>query len=204
MNRRRFLQRTRLLSGGLALALPGTARERDSNPRSWRTFEVTTEIEMLKPSGVTRVWVPVTLPHETPFQRTLTSTLHCRTGTASIVKSARGLHLISAEFQPGAKPALTFTTRVKTRNWAVDFIKPGNPGKETQSELNAWLQPTRMSPTNGIVKQRVTEITKAANTDVDKARAIYDWIVEYVSQSQNSRLWHRRCSVHVGVGRPRR
>ncbi len=35
-----------------------------------------------------------------------------------------------------------------------------------------------MLPTDGIVKQRATEITKAAKTDVDKAHAIYEWVVE--------------------------
>ena len=53
-----------------------------------------------------------------------------------------------------------------------------NPRRATQAELNEWIQPTRMLPTDGIVKQRATEITKAAKTDVDKARAIYEWIVE--------------------------
>src|SRR5664279_6276296 len=33
-------------------------------------------------------------------------------------------------------------------------------------------------PTDGIVKAKAIEITKGANTDVEKARAIYDWIVE--------------------------
>lgn len=33
-------------------------------------------------------------------------------------------------------------------------------------------------PTDGIVKETATEITKGARTDLDKARAIYEWIVE--------------------------
>jgi transglutaminase-like putative cysteine protease len=34
-----------------------------------------------------------------------------------------------------------------------------------------------MLPTDGIVKTKSTEITKGAKTDVEKARAIYEWIV---------------------------
>ena len=133
------------------------------------------------------MWAPVALLQETPFQRTITNTLHCEAGTASIVKSARGLNLIAAEFPPGAKPALTLTTQVETRNWAVDFSEPGNPRRAARSELNACLQPTRMLPTDGIVKQRATEITKAAKTDVDKARAIYEWIVENTYRNPKTR-----------------
>jgi len=127
MNRRRFLQRTSILSGGLALALPEITREQDLTSRSWQTFEITTHIEILKPAGVTRVWAPVSLLQETPFQKTTSNTLHYEAGTASIVKRARGLNLIAAEFPPGAKPALTLTTQVETRNWVVDFSVPGNP-----------------------------------------------------------------------------
>jgi hypothetical protein len=187
MNRRRFLQRTSILSGGLALALPEIAREQELTLRSWRTFEVTTHIEILKPAGITRVWAPVALLQGTPFQRTITNTFHCEDGTASIVKSAKGLNLIAAEFPPAAKPALMLTTRVETRNWAVDFSKPGNPRRAARSELNACLQPTRMLPTDGVVKQRATEITNGATADVDKARVIYEWIVENTYRNPKTR-----------------
>ncbi|MGA8026284.1 MAG: transglutaminase domain-containing protein [Bryobacteraceae bacterium] len=187
MNRRRFLQRTSILSGGLALALPEITKEQDLASRGWQTFEVTTHIEILKPAGVTRVWAPVSLLQETSFQRTITNTLHCEAGTASIVKSARGLNLIAAEFPPGAKPTLTLTTQVETRNWVVDFSVPGNPRRATQAELNEWLKPARMLPIDGIVKQRATEITQAAKTEVDKARAIYEWIVENTYRNPKTR-----------------
>src|SRR5581483_7985683 len=186
MNRRRFLQRTSALSGGLALALPEITRAQEPTARSWQTFEITTHIEILKPAGVTRVWVPVSL-QATPFQKTMTQTLHCEAGTASIVKSAPGLSLVAAEFPPGAKPALTLTTRVETRNWMVDLSAPGSPGRATRSELDAYLRPTRMLPTDGIVKQRATEITKAAKTDLEKARAIYEWIVENTYRNPKTR-----------------
>jgi transglutaminase-like putative cysteine protease len=35
-----------------------------------------------------------------------------------------------------------------------------------------------MLPTGGIVKTTADEITRGADTDLDKARAIYEWIVE--------------------------
>ena len=44
----------------------------------WRTFQVTTRVEVLKPSGATRVWVPAALISETPFQKTLANTFNCR------------------------------------------------------------------------------------------------------------------------------
>ena len=44
-----------------------------------------------------------------------------------------------------------------------------------------------MLPTDGIVKQRALEITNGAPTDVDKARAIYEWIVENTYRNPKTR-----------------
>lgn len=154
---------------------------------TWRTFEITTEIEVLKPAGVTRVWAPAALVQHTPFQRTVRNTRYCDTGTTRIVKSGEGLEIIAAEFPPGAKPALTIISEVKTRNWAVESAQPNRGRTVDRSELNAALQPTRMIPTNGIVKERADEITKAAKGDLDKARAIYEWIVENTYRNPKTR-----------------
>lgn len=185
MNRRCFLQRAGILTSGLALAGPGITREQE--PPQWRKFDITTQIEILKPSGITRVWAPVALPQNTPFQRTISNTLHHEAGTARIVESGRGLKIVAAEFPPGSKAALTLTTLVETRNWTIDFSAPGKPGKAAQSELHAWLQPGRMLPTDGIVKQRATEITKSAKTDAEKAQAVYEWIVENTYRNPKTR-----------------
>jgi len=55
MQRREFLQQTSTIGAGLALskALPLFAQTPMSG--GWRTFEVTTRVEVLKPSGVTRI-----------------------------------------------------------------------------------------------------------------------------------------------------
>jgi transglutaminase-like putative cysteine protease len=42
-------------------------------------------------------------------------------------------------------------------------------------------------PTDGIVRATATEITKDSKTDVEKARAIYEWIVENTSRNPKTR-----------------
>jgi transglutaminase-like putative cysteine protease len=70
--------------------------------------------------------------------------------------------------------------------------------------LKEYLQPTKLLPTDSIVKQRATEITKAAKTDVGKARALYDWIVENTYHNPKTRgcasvisdsCWNREISA---------
>ena len=40
----------------------------------WRTFEVTTRLEIMEPTGVTRAWVPLPLKADTTFQKRLGDT----------------------------------------------------------------------------------------------------------------------------------
>jgi len=41
-----------------------------------------------------------------------------------------------------------------------------------------YLQPHKNMPTDGLVKTKAVEITQGSKTDVEKARAIYEWIVD--------------------------
>ena len=52
MNRRSFIQ------AGLVLPVAGRLFAQGVQGDGWRTFEVTTRVEVLKPSGITRVSVP--------------------------------------------------------------------------------------------------------------------------------------------------
>ncbi|HTA53098.1 MAG TPA: transglutaminase-like domain-containing protein [Candidatus Acidoferrum sp.] len=88
------------------------------------------------------------------------------------------LGIVSATFPTGQTPVLTLTSRVQTRNYSVDLSRPGNAPKASRAELEYFLRPTKLLPSDGVVKSTAAEITKNANTDVEKARAIYEWIVD--------------------------
>jgi transglutaminase-like putative cysteine protease len=188
MNRRQFLQGASILSADFAFAVRTSSAAHNVTSAKWRTFAVTTTIEVLKSAGVSRIWTPAALIRDTPFQKTISNTFQCGDGKARIVKNSKeGLELVAAEFPEGTRPILTLTSRVRTRNWMVDLSMPGKLRKPNRAELNACLQPTKLLPTDGIVKQRATEVTKTAKTDVDKARAIYEWIVENTYRNPKTR-----------------
>jgi transglutaminase-like putative cysteine protease len=177
MNRRDFLQATGSLAGGFVFS---SAESLVAGNVRWRTFEVTTRVEVLKHSGATRVWLPAPLIRRTPYQRTLANVVHCENGTAKtlVVNKADALGIVAAEFAEGAKPVLTVTSRVAARDWAVDLSVRGKARQASAAELGHYLLPTRLLPTDGIVKDTAMEIAGKLATDTDKARAIYDWIVE--------------------------
>lgn len=194
MRRRDFLRSAGIASA--ALAFPEACRlcAEDAAPRGWRTFEVTTRVEVLNPSGATRIWLPTGLIANSPFQKTLANEFNPQGGSAHIVeKRADGLGIAAATFPPGVKPVLSLTSRISTKDYAVDLSVPNSRAvanskpKADRAELQYCLRPSRLLPTDGIVKATSDEITKAARTDLEKARAIYEWIVENTFRNPKTR-----------------
>ena len=188
MKRRDFLKSTGLVCASLALPEAGRLFAEPAPSESWRRFEVTTRVEVLKPSGVTRVWLPAALTSNTPFQKTFSNKFSAEGGTAKMVESkADALGMVAATFPAGVKPVLTLTSRIATSNYAVDLSAPGHPPKANRAELEHFLRSTKLMPTDGIVKATATEITSGAKTDVEKARAIYEWIVDNTFRNPKTR-----------------
>jgi transglutaminase-like putative cysteine protease len=178
MNRRDFFRST------TAAALAAKCFARDD----WRTFEIHTRVEVLKPTGETRVWLPASLIAKTPYQRTLTNRFTAESGRARIIESKPdGLAIIAAEFPTGVKPVVTVTSRISTRNFAVDLSTAVRPTNASRVELEHFLRPTQLILTDGIVKAKSDEITRGAKTDLEKARAIYEWIVDNTFRNPKTR-----------------
>jgi transglutaminase-like putative cysteine protease len=179
MNRRNFLLANGSICAGWALtqALPVLADTPSAG--GWRTFEVVTRVELLKPDGVSHIWLPAPLIHDTPYQKTISTRFTAEGGTAKLSKDKpNALGIVSATYPADAKPALTQTSRVSLKNYAVDLSSRGTAPSVSRAERDYFLQPSRFVPTDGIVKQTALKATAGASTDMEKARAIYDWVVE--------------------------
>jgi len=188
MNRRDFLRSVGIASASLALPETGRLFAETDMPGHWRTFEVTTRVELLTSPAATRVWLPAALIGETPFQRTLANRFHAEGGVAKMIESKTdALGIVAAEFPAGVKPVLTLTSRIATTNYAVDLAAPAKAPRVAPTELRYCLRPTTLLPTNGIVKTTADEITSGAHTDIEKACAIYAWIVDNTFRDPKTR-----------------
>jgi transglutaminase-like putative cysteine protease len=165
VNRREFLQ----LAAAPLLAQAATAER-------WRTFEITTRVQILKPAGTTRVWVPMPLA-VAPYQKTLGDTYHAPGGSV-VMLEAEDLDMLVAEWDADIDPVLTVTNRVATIDRAANLTTPTVPPPLDNRSLERFLRPTKLIPTSGIVKATADDITRRAGTDIERARAIYQWIVE--------------------------
>src|SRR6266545_1423552 len=158
MNRRDFLRLGGAVTAGLAL--PGTvsnvwaegtsAAAASPSPGAapgWKTYETTTRVEVLKPAGVTRVWLPTPLTQDTPYHRSLGNAWRADGGTAAQwIDSAYGAGVVWAEFAEGVRPVLELTSRFATRDIAVDLSKPGTASAENPATLARFTAPTHLLP----------------------------------------------------------
>ncbi len=179
MDRRDFLKAGTLVPAAAALSgLPRMAAAA-SHPQ-WRVFEVTTEVEILRPAGTTQVWLPVPLIVDTDYQKSLGNSWNAERGEITFLqrKSDR-MGMVHAAFpQSGQTPRLTLVSLFATRDRTVDLSSGGRVAQEDPAILELNLQPTELLPTDGIVRDTAREITKRAGTDIQKARAIYEWVVD--------------------------
>ncbi len=189
MDRRDFLRQAGLVSAGVALfdasnlSFASGLISQSGAPAGWRTFEITTRVEVLRPAGRTRIWLPTPLTMETPYQKPLGNTLTAEGGTTSTTLDPNSANAIACfDFPDGVKPVAVLTCRATTHDYSVDLSQPLPGGskarKASKDELERFLQPTKLVPTNGIVKDTATKVTRGAHDDLDKARAIYEWVVE--------------------------
>ena len=96
MHRRDFLRSAGVVSASLAFPKAARLFALGETP-GWRTFEVTTRVEVLKPSGTTLVWLPAALIRDTAYQKTLANDFHADgyIGDPTAASAERGAELFA-------------------------------------------------------------------------------------------------------------
>jgi len=183
MKRREFLKQGLTVSAGLALGgIPRLTRVASANdPMKWRTFEVITRVEITDPVGAVRVWLPVPLTANTDYFKREPDSW---TGNFKTVRSVQydkyGTGMVYADWPAGEKaPVLELKSRFMTQDRQVDLSKkPDSSIKEDKVVLDYFRKPSKLIRTDGIVASTSRGIVAGKKSDVDRARAIYDWIVD--------------------------
>lgn len=183
MHRRSFLKSGAALPLAAMSGLPTSARAdaaSDAADATWRVFEVTARVEVVEPAGVTRVWLPVPLTADTDYFKNLGSTWSSDAGGVRYVVDPKyQAGMVSAAFPESAKkPVLKVTSRFATRDRTTDLSRSRPVVKEDPAVLKVALASTDLLPTDGIVRDTARDIVKGQRNDIDKARAIYEWIVD--------------------------
>jgi transglutaminase-like putative cysteine protease len=197
MDRRHFIK-TATASATLAaaaLAAPRFASAAEGagfnpNPANgWRVFEVTSRIEVSAANGAPKIWLPLPAVEDAGWIRPMGNLWQ---GNAAAVQEVRdpvyGARMLAAQWDAGEPaPVLEAVSRFATRDRAVDLSKPGKVAALDKASRALYTRATELLPTDGIVKIPRSTSSKGAKTDLDKARAIYEWIVDNTERNPKTR-----------------
>jgi len=148
-------------------------------PGPWRQFQITTKLEIAKADGATQAWIPLPSVNEKDWFQSNGSTWTSN-GKATRVRDPKyGAEILHVEWSQGEKsPVVEITSKIAARDRAIDLAKPGKAAPLSAAERKLYLAGTDLIPVDGIVKQTSDKITANAKTEVDEARAIYEWVVD--------------------------
>ena len=179
-NRRDFLKAGIAFSA--ATAIPSAVYPESvlaPQPGSWRTFRVTTKLDIRQPSGSTKAWIPLPSVNEKDWFRTIGSQWNTNGRAEKLQEQRYGAEMLYVQWRDGENtPAVEVTSTVAVRDRFIDLSSPSRASELSAAERNLYLSGAELIPVDGIVKETSDKITAGQQTDLGRARAIYEWVVE--------------------------
>ena len=160
----------------------------EPKPGAWKTYEIVTRVEVLKTAGRTQAWIP--LPSvNSDYQKVEGDTWTGNAAAARIASDGTyGARMLHAEWNPGeASPLIEVTSRFQTRDRALDLSKPDAKLVLERDARAFYTKATDLIPTDGIVRETAMKIVQGKKTEMEKARAIYDWVVDNTFRDPKTR-----------------
>ena len=186
------------------------ARTSTGQPRKDRAFEVEclTLVPPL-PAGTQklRVWIPV--PQSGDHQRISNLKIQSPASYRIYQEPKFGdqyayLELVPAKVATPSEIRVSFeATRQEYRADLTDPVASGAqpPCKANPESLAMWLQPDRLVPTNGMIGELSREHTQGLTQPLDKARAIYNYVVSTMAYDKSGQGWGRGDAVFACTAR---
>lgn len=181
IGRRDLLRAGAAISAVAVLPRTGSAESAFTpRPGTWRSFEIKTHVEILEPAGATQAWIPVPAVNEPAWFRSEGSEWSTNAKTAELVRDAKyGAEMLHVSWSNGEKaPGVEIVSRISTQDRSTDFSKPGGVAALPESERALYTQGTALIPVDGLVKVTADQIVAGLESDLDKARTIYEWVVD--------------------------
>jgi transglutaminase-like putative cysteine protease len=191
MDRRSFLRRGAWLAAAAALpraALSAAPSVFAPRPAEWRVFEVTTRIEPQAGALGARAWLPLPSVHEAAWMRPMGNLW---SGNARVMQALNDpeyqTEILFAEWDAGEPaPVIEVVSRFAARDRATDW-NARNDARLSREQRRLYTRSTALIPTGGIVRRTAQAACGNARSDRDRARAIYDWIVDNTFRDPKTR-----------------
>ncbi|WP_298783277.1 transglutaminase-like domain-containing protein [uncultured Campylobacter sp.] len=166
-----------------------------------RKFSLRFNHEISSGGAEVRLWLPLVL--QEPYQRLL-GEYHARSNAQESAICGDHISTYYARFAPDKEARagfgkygeqgvvgeeddyfeLSFDIEISERN--TDFSKVSfNENKRLSPEIEEFLKPSKLIPVEGAAKQKSDEITGSLKGDLEKARAIYEWVAKNMSRDNS-------------------
>ena len=193
MDRRQFIKSTTLTAAALA-ATPrfAFATERAFKPtpaNGWRVFEVTTRVEPTAAAGELRVWLPLPSIEDAAWIKPMGNLWQGNAESMQLLNDPTyGTQMLAARWDANEQaPLIEVVSRFAVRDRAIDLSQPGKVAPLDHATRALYTRATELLPTDGIVRDKALKITQGAKSDIDKARAIYEWVVDNCQRDAGTR-----------------
>ena len=188
-------RRTLLKSIGLAAVAGPLASRAFADPVAFapepgaeRTFELTTRVEIASAKGGAHIFVPAPSQDFAGWTKTHGTTFTGNAGHMDLASDAHsGAKFVEAAWTGGDAGVLEVTSRVSTRDRSVDLSRPGAAATLGAHERTLYLASTDKVPLDGIVRKTSDAIVAGKATDLEKVRAIYEWVVDHTYRNPVTR-----------------
>jgi transglutaminase-like putative cysteine protease len=160
----------------------------------WATYEIITEVTLDSPTSSAEAWIPLPLVTNTDYFRTIsikTDTLDPKSTSKIYVTPDKQARMMWTQWDKSATShTVQVSMLVSTRDRHLELSNPNPALKLSTQEQQFWTRATKFLPTDGIVKAKAQECIEnlpANASDVDKAKAIYNWVVDNTHRNPNTR-----------------
>jgi len=183
------------IAGALALPAynPISAVFAQSAP-NWTTYEIVTEVNLESPNGVAQSWIPLPLVLDTNYFRTLAIRPEASDPKAVnqvYVTPDKQARMLWTKWDASATShSVKVSILVSTCNRNLEIVSPNPALKLSKEEQRFWTRGTKYLPIDGIVKTKSQEAlanVPANATDIEKVKAIYNWVVDNTHRDPKTR-----------------
>jgi len=196
-------------SRALALLLTGSLLAAPSAPvlagPAERSFHFTYTVEVQPPAGtgMMKLWIPYPVSDASQ----VISNVQVKAAYPTEVRTEAGhgnsVLFLSAK-QPQGPVKIEMTLLVKRLEYLHrPGTEPASPVPEPADALKRWLRPDRLVPLDKKVRKLAGQVTAGKKTDLEKARAIYDYTVSTMKYDKSGTGWgngdiHWACDAKRG------
>ena len=176
-------------------AVPATLLHSDAPSASApkRTFDLTYTAEVHDvPAGAKQVdlWLPY--PQSDDYQKVMKANVTSPFPTKITTESQYGNKMVHVEVKNPAAGMIPVTMEFTVER--SERVQKGFQEAKTKSgaapeNLQRWLQPDHLVPLDQRIREMSAEITAGKKTDVEKARAIYDYVLANMKYDKSGTGW---------------